>query len=53
QVVKQGILLSGDKDYFDEFKMLANRRYIDDGVKYFPFRDQLLREQQKRLRRLV
>ena len=51
-VVKNGILLYGNQNYLDELKSLINKRFIDDGKKYFPFRDQLLQEQQKRLETL-
>lgn len=53
QVVKNGVLLYGDQDTYDDLKMITNRRYVDDGKKYFPMHEQLLIEQQKRLRRLV
>jgi predicted nucleotidyltransferase len=49
EVVKDGILLFGDQDEFDDLKVLVNKKYIDDGRKYFPFRDQLLKEQQNYL----
>jgi len=47
QVARDGALLYGEQEEFDEFRVMSNRRYIDDGRKYFPFRDQLLKEQQK------
>lgn len=50
QVVKNGLLLSGSNDRFIEYKCLANRLYVDDGMKYFPFQEQLLELQQQRLR---
>lgn len=53
QVVRDGILLFGDQDAYDTLRMLANRRYVDDGMKYFPFFDEQLKEQQKRLERSV
>lgn len=53
QVVKHGILLYGDENDFNDLKILVNRRYIDDGMKYFPFREQLLKEQQKRLKKFI
>lgn len=53
QVMRGGILLFGDPDAYDTFKMLANRRYIDDGAKYFPMQSQLIQEQQQRLEAMV
>lgn len=53
QVVRDGILLYGDQDDYDVFRMLANRRYIDDGAKYFPFQDELIRENQERLEAMI
>lgn len=53
QVVRDGILLFGDQDAYDALRMLANRRYVDDGAKYFPLFDEQLKEQQKRLERSV
>lgn len=50
QVVKNGLLLAGNQGAFDDLKVYTNRRYIDDGRKFFPFRDELLKEQQRRLR---
>ncbi len=52
QVVKDGQLLAGTQDDFDDLKMLTNRRYVDDGIKYFPAREELLKVQQQRLRSL-
>lgn len=49
QVVRDGILLFGDRDAYDALRVLANRRYVDDGAKYFPFHNELLHEQQQRL----
>ncbi|OGM27697.1 hypothetical protein A3D00_00375 [Candidatus Woesebacteria bacterium RIFCSPHIGHO2_02_FULL_38_9] len=50
QVIKNGQLLYGSQNEFDNLKSYMNRRYIDDGKKYFPFHDQLLKSQQDRLR---
>lgn len=49
QVVKSGILLAGDQDRYNDFKALTNRRYIDDGMKYFPALDEHLNVQQEYL----
>lgn len=51
QVVKNGVLVYGDKDKFDDLKIYANRRYVDDGQKYFPYRELLLKENQELLRK--
>lgn len=51
QVVKNGVLIYGDQDKFDDLKISANRRYIDDGRKYFPYREMLLRENQEQLKK--
>ncbi|MBI5620533.1 nucleotidyltransferase domain-containing protein [Candidatus Gottesmanbacteria bacterium] len=53
QVVRDGILLFGDHDAYDALKMLANRRYIDDGAKYFPLFDEQLKEKQLQLERRI
>lgn len=53
QVVRDGVLLFGDQDDYDALRMLANRRYVDDGAKYFPMFDEQLKEQQKRLERNI
>lgn len=53
QVVKNGILIYGDQDKFDDLKMYANRRYVDDGRKYFPYREMLLKENQEQLRKVA
>lgn len=53
QVVKNGLLLSGGSDRFIEYKCLANRLYVDDGRKYFPFQKQLLKVQQRHLREAI
>ena len=53
QVVRDGVLLFGDNDAYDALKMLANRRYVDDGAKYFPYSQELMREQQQRLEAMV
>lgn len=36
QVVWDGALLAGDLEAFDDFRALTKRRYIDDGMTYFP-----------------
>lgn len=53
QVVRDGILLFGDQDSYDDLKMLANRRYIDDGAKYFPQFEIHIQEQQQRLEAMI
>lgn len=53
QVVKNGVLIYGDQDEYDDLKVYANRRFIDDGRKYFPYRDILLVENQKQLNKAV
>ncbi len=47
QVVRDGVLLYGDPDSYDELKVRTNRRYIDDGAVYFPLLDDLLKTQQQ------
>ncbi len=49
QVVKDGVLLYGDKKEYEAYYRYSIKSYVDDGRKYFPFRDQLLREQQQKL----
>lgn len=49
QVVRDGVLLFGDPDEYDAFRIFTNKRYIDDGMKYFPLFETLLDEQQARL----
>ncbi|MDZ7586356.1 MAG: nucleotidyltransferase domain-containing protein [Patescibacteria group bacterium] len=51
QVVKNGCLLAGSETEFIELKIQANRRYIDDGRKYFSYQDQLIKRQQEYLSR--
>jgi len=41
QVLSSGVLLYGDPTYFNLLKTQFNRRYIDDGKKYFPYLHQL------------
>lgn len=53
QVVRDGVLLFGDQDAYDDLRMLTNRRYVDDGVKYFPMLDDLLKTQQQILQRSI
>lgn len=53
QVVRDGILLFGDHDDYDALRMLANRRYVDDGAKYFPLFDEQLKMKLQRLERSV
>jgi len=53
QVVKNGCLLAGSRADFIELKIQTNRRYIDDGRKYFPYLEQLLKNQQKHLSRIM
>lgn len=52
QVVKNGCLLAGSGADFIELKIQANRRYIDDGRKYFVYQDQLIKRQQQYLTRV-
>ncbi len=53
QVVRDGVLLYGDPDAYDDLKMLANRRYIDDGIKLFPYLDELISKQKKHLEEMI
>lgn len=53
QVVRDGTLLSGDQEQYDDFRALANRRYIDDGMTYFPALDEHLKAQQEYLESVV
>ncbi len=53
QVVRDGILLFGDQDAYDDFRMLTNRRYVDEGTVYFPMHRAMLREQQERLEAMI
>lgn len=49
EVVKNGVLLYGDENAYTDYRLLTHRMYIDDGKKYFPFRDRLLENRQKAL----
>ncbi len=53
QVMKNGRLVFGEEQDFNELKIQANRRYIDDGRKYFPYQNQLLQQQQNYLNRMA
>lgn len=47
QVVKNGKLLYGNPQEFSAYKILTNRLFVDDGRKYFPYKElQLLRNSQ-------
>lgn len=35
-VVKDGVLLCGDKNKYFEYRLLTIKQYVDDGKKYFP-----------------
>lgn len=50
QVARDGRLLFGDTKTYSRFLETANRRYIDDGMTYFPALDQHLAMQQRRLK---
>lgn len=49
QVTKDGILLYGDEQQYTAYRLFAHKSYIDDGRKYFPFRDQLIAKKQQHL----
>ena len=49
QVVRDGVLLVGDQERYDDFRAFVNRRYIDDGMTYFPALDEHLTAQQEYL----
>ena len=49
QVTKDGILLYGDEQQYTTYRLFAHKSYIDDGRKYFPFRDQLIAKKQQQL----
>lgn len=53
QVVKDGVLLYGDENKYFSYRLLTIRRYIDDGRKYFPIFDRMLRERQDILNNTV
>lgn len=53
QVVKNSQLIFGQERDFNELKIQVNRRYIDDGRKYFPYQNQLLQSQQNYLSKAI
>ncbi|MBI3343178.1 nucleotidyltransferase domain-containing protein [Candidatus Gottesmanbacteria bacterium] len=53
QVVRDGVLLYGNRNAYDDFRMLTNRRYVDEGAVYFPMHRAMLREQQERLEAMI
>lgn len=48
-VVRDGVLLYGNKDKYLSYRLLTIRRYIDDGKKYFPVLDEMIENTQKKL----
>lgn len=53
QVVKNGQLLYGNHSDFTSYKILTNRLYIDDGRKYFPYKELLIKRQSEVLKGIV
>ena len=46
EVIKNGILLAGEKSFYNNFKVQTIKFYIDDGKKYFPYLERLLEKNQ-------
>lgn len=53
QVVKNGQLLYGNLSDFSAYRILTNRLYIDDGRKYFPYKELLIKRQGEVLKGIV
>jgi predicted nucleotidyltransferase len=53
EVVKNGVLIYGSQQDYNEFKIYSNKIYIDDGKKYFPYLEQLLQKKQRQLEEAV
>lgn len=53
QVIKGGMLLYGDVQEYNQFKVMILKRYSDDGRKYFPFLEKLLVKNQRMLEKSV
>ena len=49
QVTQKGKLLYGNKHQYNLFKAYAYRSFADDGKKYFPYLDKILKRNQKEL----
>lgn len=52
-VVRDGVLLYGNEEDYMEYKLAIARRYVDDGKKYFPARDQFLLKRQRELEKYL
>lgn len=53
EVVKDGQLIYGNKEDYNQFKIYINKIYIDDGRKFFPYLEQLLANNQKKLEKSI
>lgn len=51
EVVKDGKLIYGNRQAYNQFKVYALKIYQDDGRKYFPYLKQLLEKNQQALER--
>lgn len=49
QVIKEGELIYGDRQAYNRFKVYANKIFIDDGRKYFPYLEKILERNQRKL----
>ncbi len=46
EVIKNGVLLAGERSFYNDFKVQTIKAYIDDGRKYFPYLEKLLEKNQ-------
>ncbi|MEI6221917.1 MAG: nucleotidyltransferase domain-containing protein [bacterium] len=49
EVVSNGTLYYGDEASYQQYRLLIAKMYVDDGVKYFPFKQRLLQRNQEAL----
>jgi len=52
-VVRDGVLLYGNKNKYLEYKLLTIKRYVDDGRKYFPMLDRSIEVKQEFLEKYL
>lgn len=53
QVIKNGFLLHGDKEQFQEYSSYAYKSYIDDALPLFDLQRKILYRKQKELERAI
>jgi len=49
EVIKDGQLIYGDLQTYNQFKIYTLKIYLDDGKKYFPYLEKLLEKNQQKL----